>query len=68
MLATDRSLQDMEPRALRSALADRNDAFRDDLAREQRSLTPTILGALGIAVGIIVSTGGLLFLLNTVVH
>ena len=68
MLATDRSLQDMEPRALRSALAERNDAFRDDLAHEQRSLTPTILGALGIAVGIIVSTGGLLFLLNTVVH
>jgi hypothetical protein len=68
MLATDRHLEDMEPRDLRSALAERNDEFRVKLDREQRSLTPTILGALGIAVGIIVSTGGLLFLLNTVVH
>ncbi len=68
MLATDRSLQDMEPRALRSALAERNDAFRVNLAHEQRSLTPTILGALGIAAGMIVSIGGLLLLLNTVVH
>jgi hypothetical protein len=68
MLATDRSLQDMEPRALRSALAERNDAFRIQLAHEQRSLTPTILGALGIALGIVIGTGGLLFLLNTALH
>ena len=42
MRATDRSLEEMEPRALRSALAERNDAFREELDREQRALTPTI--------------------------
>jgi hypothetical protein len=42
MRATDRSLEEMEPRALRSALAECNDAFREELDREQRALTPTI--------------------------
>ena len=65
---TDRSLEETEPGALRSALAERNDAFREELDREQRALSPTLWGALGIAVGLIVGTGGLIFLLNTVVH
>ena len=68
MRATDRSLEEMEPGALQSALAERNDAFREELDPEQRTLTPTLWGALGIAVGLIVGTGGLIFLLNTVVH
>ncbi len=68
MLATDRQLEEMDPRALRAALAERNDAFRADLQHEQRSLTPTILGAVGIAVSILIGTIGLLFLLHTVMH
>ena len=68
MRPTDRSLEETEPGALRSALAERNDAFGEELEHEQRALTPTLWGALGIAVGLIVGTGGLIFLLNTVVH
>lgn len=68
MRATDRSLEEMEPGALQSALAERNDAFREELDPEQRTLTPTLWGALGIAVGLIVGTGGLIFLLNMAVH
>ena len=68
MRPTDRSLEETEPGALRSALVERNDAFWEELDREQRALTPTLWGALGIAVGLIVGTGGLIFLLNTVVH
>jgi hypothetical protein len=69
MLLSDRHLDEMEPRELRQALADRNQKFRQDLAHEQRPLTGTIAAAVGLAVGtLLVGSTAIYWLLHSLAH